>query len=244
MEGHCSRTPGKRAKLLTPRWHVVQSELRILESVFESDPTPSRELREKLALDMGVTPRQVQVWFRNRRQRVRCGQPPPKRATETKSSKTASPVQADAPASPPLSLLLGSSSPSTTGTSLPSPTTSVRSSSPPLLFPVARDQEPAQAAQPLPDAFAHPSPFVTPGLHVRALEMAVEGGSFNPAVPVVPAVPVPMTEVEAPISPLEIAGSRWPPPPPLLDEYSELCGLDSTGFDELAGWGLCLSPRA
>ena len=33
--------------------------------------TPSLALRQQLAQEMGVTPRQVQVWFRNRRQRVR-----------------------------------------------------------------------------------------------------------------------------------------------------------------------------
>lgn len=61
----------KRAKLTTPRWSIKAQHLRQLEEVFKAVKAPSYPLRQALAEQMGVTPRQVQVWFRNRRQRVR-----------------------------------------------------------------------------------------------------------------------------------------------------------------------------
>lgn len=59
--------PAKRA----PRWMVDELQLRQLEEVFKQVKTPSPALRQALAQQMGVTPKQIQVWFRNRRQRER-----------------------------------------------------------------------------------------------------------------------------------------------------------------------------
>ena len=61
----------KRAKLTTPRWSISRGHLAHLEAVFEEVRTPSMAQRQQLAQQLGVTTRQVQVWFRNRRQRVR-----------------------------------------------------------------------------------------------------------------------------------------------------------------------------
>lgn len=61
----------KRAKLTTPRWSIKPQHLRQLEEVFKAVRAPSYPLRQALAEQLGVTPRQVQVWFRNRRQRAR-----------------------------------------------------------------------------------------------------------------------------------------------------------------------------
>ena len=61
----------KRAKLAAPRWTITKAQLRQLEAVFEQVKAPSLAVRQKLATQMGVSPRQIQVWFRNRRQRVR-----------------------------------------------------------------------------------------------------------------------------------------------------------------------------
>ena len=43
--------------------------LQLLEKVFQEDKFPSVETRRTLAGDLKVTPRQVQVWFQNKRQR-------------------------------------------------------------------------------------------------------------------------------------------------------------------------------
>jgi len=48
---------------MTPR------DKAILEQVYEHRSTPSAEIRNALALQLGVLPRQVQVWFQNKRQR-------------------------------------------------------------------------------------------------------------------------------------------------------------------------------
>ena len=61
----------KRAKLTVPRWSISRESLQRLEGIFKEIRTPSLSLRQSLAAELGVKPRQVQVWFRNRRQRVR-----------------------------------------------------------------------------------------------------------------------------------------------------------------------------
>lgn len=61
----------KRACMVTPRWSVSREQKRLLEEFFKTVQTPSRGAREALAQQMGVTPQQVKVWFRNQRQRIR-----------------------------------------------------------------------------------------------------------------------------------------------------------------------------
>lgn len=58
-------------KSKAPRWNIPQSALLILERVFALERFPAQDLRQRLAQDLDVTPRQVQVWFQNRRQRER-----------------------------------------------------------------------------------------------------------------------------------------------------------------------------
>jgi len=70
-EESAQRKPGKRAKLTVPRWSISRTHLRQLEEIFKTVKAPSLALRQSLAEQMAVNPRQVQVWFRNRRQRVR-----------------------------------------------------------------------------------------------------------------------------------------------------------------------------
>jgi len=54
-----------------PRWNINRSALYVLEQVFDLEKFPSHHMRQRLAADLAVTPRQVQVWFQNRRQRER-----------------------------------------------------------------------------------------------------------------------------------------------------------------------------
>ena len=51
------------------RWVLTDEQRTRMEAVYAKQRFPSMSLREELARDMGVTLRQVQVWFQNRRQR-------------------------------------------------------------------------------------------------------------------------------------------------------------------------------
>ncbi|KAG8461252.1 hypothetical protein KFE25_002441 [Diacronema lutheri] len=53
------------------RWRVSVHETNVLEAVFASSPRPNKNTIHQLATMLGVKPRQVQVWFQNRRQRWR-----------------------------------------------------------------------------------------------------------------------------------------------------------------------------
>ena len=60
---------GKKKKGKSTRWNIPQNALEMLERVFTEDKFPSVDLRKQLADNLKVTPRQVQVWFQNKRQR-------------------------------------------------------------------------------------------------------------------------------------------------------------------------------
>ncbi|KAJ1626405.1 homeobox domain-containing protein [Pavlovales sp. CCMP2436] len=53
------------------RWRVSARESSVLDVVFASSPRPNKSTLQQLATMLGVKPRQVQVWFQNRRQRWR-----------------------------------------------------------------------------------------------------------------------------------------------------------------------------
>ncbi|KAJ2676000.1 hypothetical protein GGI25_003734 [Coemansia spiralis] len=49
------------------RRRTTKDQLALLESTFKTTPKPSSELRKSLALTLGMTAREVQIWFQNRR---------------------------------------------------------------------------------------------------------------------------------------------------------------------------------
>lgn len=61
-------------KSRAPRWNIPASALAVLEDIFRVQHFPSVEARDKLARQLHVKPRQIQVWFQNRRQRERNSQ--------------------------------------------------------------------------------------------------------------------------------------------------------------------------
>lgn len=61
----------RRAAIKVPRWNITREVLEVLEEIFQFDKFPSAEMRRRLATDFGVSPRQIQFWFQNRRQRER-----------------------------------------------------------------------------------------------------------------------------------------------------------------------------
>lgn len=53
------------------RRRLLASETEYLSRVFTSDPWPNSELREHLAKQLSMTPRNIQVWFQNRRAKIK-----------------------------------------------------------------------------------------------------------------------------------------------------------------------------
>ena len=68
-DGDISANPRKRKGKAT-RWKIPPTALQMLEQVFKVDKFPSVETRKNLAANLKVNPRQVQVWFQNKRQRA------------------------------------------------------------------------------------------------------------------------------------------------------------------------------
>ncbi|KIY49083.1 hypothetical protein FISHEDRAFT_42063 [Fistulina hepatica ATCC 64428] len=48
------------------RRRTTSAQLKILEGVFKTDTKPNAALRNKLAVELDMTSRGVQVWFQNR----------------------------------------------------------------------------------------------------------------------------------------------------------------------------------
>lgn len=67
--------PDGEGKQKLSRWQIGNGSLSVLEQVYQMDPFPGLDARRELAKQLSVSPRQVQVWFQNKRQRER--RPPP-----------------------------------------------------------------------------------------------------------------------------------------------------------------------
>merc|ERR1719487_1256664 len=67
--GSSSLGEDKATKL--SRWQIGNCALSVLEQVYSMDPFPGLDARRELAKQLNVSPRQVQVWFQNKRQRER-----------------------------------------------------------------------------------------------------------------------------------------------------------------------------
>lgn len=102
-DAHANSLPGNQQNK-SPRWIITRPALFVLEQVFTIDKFPSHVMRQRLAQDLGVTPRQIQVWFQNRRQRERSVQRNPNEmlpAPSKVSSVAAAAVAANAAGHPP-----------------------------------------------------------------------------------------------------------------------------------------------
>ncbi|ORZ00423.1 homeobox domain-containing protein, partial [Syncephalastrum racemosum] len=53
------------------RRRTSQAQARILEAAFEENPKPSATKRRSLAEELLMKPRNVQIWFQNRRAKAK-----------------------------------------------------------------------------------------------------------------------------------------------------------------------------
>jgi len=65
------------------RCKISREQLDVLVKSFEEEPLPNFDQRQAMAKHLGMTPRSVQIWFQNRRQRLK---PTPKPAPEAMPS--------------------------------------------------------------------------------------------------------------------------------------------------------------
>ena len=69
------------------RCKISREQLDVLVKSFDEEPLPNFDQRQAMAKHLGMTPRSVQIWFQNRRQRLK---PTPKPATESLAQPSAS----------------------------------------------------------------------------------------------------------------------------------------------------------
>lgn len=74
------------------RWRIPQDVRIALERIYEVDKCPSVAARAVLAAELNVTPRQVQIWFQNKRQRAGARQSKAERKQAASASAKQLPV--------------------------------------------------------------------------------------------------------------------------------------------------------
>jgi len=103
------------------RWAPSESDKTLLEERYGVDPFPSAAVRTELAARLNIAPRQVQVWFQNRRQKERAKNnaqkandvaPPSPDSSSSASTKGFDKEVPPAPVSPPMSAPVPVSPPS------------------------------------------------------------------------------------------------------------------------------------
>lgn len=70
-QGSASRRPPRKSTLTQQqknqkRQRATQDQLTTLEMEFNKNPTPTANVREKIAEEINMTERSVQIWFQNR----------------------------------------------------------------------------------------------------------------------------------------------------------------------------------
>lgn len=99
LSGVLANDPAGQRKRASPsaRWHLKEHQRRALEAFYQQVQRPSRAASQALASKMGVSLKQIKVWFRNRRQRDRLGTSP---GTEAPSAPQLGSIQPSGTAMP------------------------------------------------------------------------------------------------------------------------------------------------
>ncbi|KAG5036074.1 hypothetical protein JHK87_010984 [Glycine soja] len=66
---NCSEAPRKKSKKIENKRRFSDEQIRSLECIFESESKLEPRKKMQLARDLGLQPRQVAIWFQNRRAR-------------------------------------------------------------------------------------------------------------------------------------------------------------------------------
>ncbi|OBZ68043.1 Homeobox protein HD-10 [Grifola frondosa] len=139
------------------RKRTTRAQLKVLESVYKYDTKPNASLRKKLAAELDMTPRGVQVWFQNRRaktkQQLKKAEAAKRASSPSKLDDTAAPPSP----SPDAEADADSPSPDDAASPLP-PASDTSPSTSPLPLPSSSDSTASDAtAAPGPDDVEHRS---------------------------------------------------------------------------------------
>jgi len=66
-----SRMEGEPIIRKNKRERVTQEQKMVLETVFITQKLPSYQLRDQLSQTLGMSPKRVQVWFQNKRAKLK-----------------------------------------------------------------------------------------------------------------------------------------------------------------------------
>lgn len=56
------------------RRRFTDEQIKYLEFMFEAESRPESQIKEQLACELGLQPRQISIWFQNRRARMKTKQ--------------------------------------------------------------------------------------------------------------------------------------------------------------------------
>lgn len=102
-----SNSEGSSSAARSKRKRKTPEQLALLEKEFETNPMPNKDVREHLSQNLGLTSRQVQIWFQNKRAKVKNnrvsvpgGSQSPEEASSPEGSPSMnSPLMMDSPSS-------------------------------------------------------------------------------------------------------------------------------------------------
>jgi hypothetical protein len=141
------------------RQRTSPDQLAILEQIFQTDKMPNQQTRVQLADQLGMSSRRVQIWFQNKRAKVKrsvskpdgeCASPDSLRCSSSSIGSPASPLSPSSDASP----VLSSSVPAVATTPQPLQLNALESHTKPASMPTPPPQAPTTIA-PIPSTTIH-----------------------------------------------------------------------------------------
>ncbi|KAI5889404.1 regulator of mushroom development [Schizophyllum commune H4-8] len=170
------------------RRRTTAVQLKVLEGIFKTETKPNAALRNKLAVQLEMTARGVQVWFQNRRAKEKLKASKASKAKEEKSNADKADASPPSPSNPPTG---GSSSSTTTPAAEESKSDQSAATTPPTTPPSKPDSPPDSSAISPPALTINVAPSEPPSLQ-SPWQAPASGGS--PAQHTLPVAPVPSVD--------------------------------------------------
>ncbi|KAL1703219.1 hypothetical protein EV121DRAFT_261239 [Schizophyllum commune] len=170
------------------RRRTTTAQLKVLEGIFKSETKPNAALRNKLAVQLEMTARGVQVWFQNRRAKEKLKASKASKAKEEKSNADKADASPPSPSNPPTG---DSSSSTTTPAAEESKSDQSAATTPPTTPPSKPDSPPDSSAISPPALTINIAPSEPPSLQ-SPWQPPTSGGSL--AQHTLPGAPVPSVD--------------------------------------------------